>query len=138
MGAVPRAVHRSVPVPPFREALVLPKDTSRDHVAGVEEIRQIHVQRAERILEIWAYLGLSGKTTSGPQARRPSTRVGFSGHDMYAIAQPAKLKTMLEHLQIAPQVCGHKLRVHKCKVWFPGWDDTPDDGLPQKQWLCCS
>ena len=44
----------------------------------------------------------------------------------------AKLTAMLEDLQIALQVTGHRLRVHRCKVWFPGWDDTPDDGLPQE------
>ena len=59
------------------------------------------------------------------------TRVGLQD-DMYAVAQPAKLKVMLEHLQIALQACGHRLRMHKCKVWCPGWDDTPDDGLPQE------
>ena len=59
------------------------------------------------------------------------TRVGLQD-DMYAVAQPAKLKTMLEHLQSALQVCGHRLRIHKCKLWFPGWDDTPVDGVPQE------
>ena len=59
------------------------------------------------------------------------TRVGLQD-DMYAVAQPAKLKAMLEHLQIASQACGHRLRMYKCNVWFPGWDDTPDDGLPQE------
>ena len=60
-----------------------------------------------------------------------ATRVGQQD-DMFAVAQPAKLKVMLEHLQIALQACGHRLRMHKCKVWFSCWDDTPDDGLPQE------
>ena len=59
------------------------------------------------------------------------TSVGLQD-DMYAVAQPAELKTMLEHLQSALQVCGLRLLMHRCKVWFPGWDDTPDDALPQE------
>ena len=30
---------------------------------------------------------------------------------------------MLEELKIEVLACGHRLRMPKCKGWFPEWDD---------------
>ena len=49
------------------------------------------------------------------------TRVGLQD-DMYVVAEPEDLTSLLEELKIELQACGHRLRMHKCKVWFPGWD----------------
>ena len=51
------------------------------------------------------------------------TRVGLQD-DLYAIASPSRLTGMLKDLQLALQAGGCRRRMHKCKVWFPGWDDT--------------
>ena len=58
------------------------------------------------------------------------TRVGLQD-DVCAVADPEDFTILLEELQIELQACGHRLRMHKCEVWFPGWDDTSDDDLPR-------
>ena len=50
--------------------------------------------------------------------------------DVYAVAEPEDLTSLLEELKIELQACGHRLRMHKCKLWFPDWDDTSDDDHP--------
>ena len=62
---------------------------------------------------------------------RNITRVGLQD-DMYAVAEPEDLTSLLEELKIELQACGHRLRMHGCVVWFPGWDDTRDDDLPHE------
>ena len=60
-----------------------------------------------------------------------TTRAGLPD-DTYAVAEPEDLASLLEELKIELQACGHLLRMQTCKVWFPGWDDTGDDDLPQE------
>ena len=60
-----------------------------------------------------------------------NTKVGLQD-DMYAVAELEELTSLQEELKIELQACGHRLRMRKCKVWFPGWDDTGDDDLPQE------
>ena len=43
---------------------------------------------------------------------------------MHAIAKP-DLKIML-------QACGHRMGMHRCKVFLPAWDDVLDDDLPRE------
>ena len=62
-------------------------------------------------------------------AIRDITRVGLQD-DMHAIAKPEQLTMMLEDLKIALQACGHRPRMPKRKVWFPGRDVTLDDSRP--------
>ena len=59
------------------------------------------------------------------------TRVGLQD-DMYAVAGLEDVTSLLEELKIELQACGHRLRVHKCKVWFPGRENTSDDDLPHE------
>ena len=61
---------------------------------------------------------------------RNTTRVGLQD-DMHAVGE-VHLTSLLEELKIELQPSGHRLRMHKCKVWFPGWDDTSDDDLPHE------
>ena len=59
------------------------------------------------------------------------TRVGPQD-DVHAVAEPEDLTCLLEELKIELQACGHRLRMHTSKVWFPGWDDTSDGDLPHE------
>ena len=57
---------------------------------------------------------------------------------MYAIAKREKLTEILQDLKIALRACGHRLRMHRCEVWFPGWADVPDDDPHARSagWSC--
>ena len=52
---------------------------------------------------------------------------------MFAIAKPEKLTEILQDLKIALRACGHRLRMHRCEVWFPGCADVPDDDRTRGQ-----
>ena len=64
-------------------------------------------------------------------ASRYITRVGLQD-EMHAVAEPERLTRTPEELKIELQACGHRLRMHKCRVRFPGWDDTCGENLPQE------
>ena len=54
-----------------------------------------------------------------------SNRIASVGlqDDVHAVAETDNLTSLLEELKIEVQACGHRLPMHKCNVWFPGWDE---------------
>ena len=75
--------------------------------------------RGERLRDLSPPLSLTVNVITVPFGSWPCTR----------LPTLAGLAETLRQLNVALHAREPRLRMHMCKVWFPGWDSVPDDQL---------
>ena len=112
-----RPIACSEPLLQFAKTLVLSSRRRETDVLKKLEPRQLGCGTPDAAQLLFATSREEAADNTHVVASRDITRVGLQD-GLCAV-------TGLEEPMIELQACLHRLRIHKCKVWFPGWDDYP-------------